>query len=424
MPSPVYDIFLGKIKAREDAISGSFDTTVIDQLSANQIVISGDIIFLSGVIDSISGIVGPLSAGNYIQGVGVAEDLIILDNNIFTVSGDVSIISGDLITVSGDVIEISAIVGPLSAGNYIQGVGVAEDLIILDNNLATVSGDVLEISGNLSGLLLGQSLSATLLIGNETNGTNIVVSNGDILFGENNLVLDSASDMTVIETSAVVSGSLQVVGDLSVEGTTTTINSENLTIEDNIITLNNNEVGAGITLGSAGIEIERGTSPNVQLRFLELNDRWQVTENGTTFYDILHDGNFLPISAIISGNTVNINTISGDLIAVSAIVGPLSAGNYIQGVGVAEDLVILDNNLLTLSGLVLSGGTYIIDRDLDTSVTVEQPNGVDTDNIVFITSGIEVARMTEDQTTALAGNTIVSGQMAVNGNGIFRFQPS
>lgn len=54
-------------------------------------------------------------------------------------------------------------------------------------------------------------------------------------------------------------GSVRVTGDLIVEGATVVIEATNLDVEDNIITLNKNETGAGVTLDYSGIEIDRGT---------------------------------------------------------------------------------------------------------------------------------------------------------------------
>lgn len=76
---------------------------------------------------------------------------------------------------------------------------------------------------------------------------------------------------------------LIVDGDLTVNGTTVTVNVENLLIEDNIITLNSNAVAA---TSDAGIEVERGDSNNVQIRWNELTDKWQFTNDGTTYKDL------------------------------------------------------------------------------------------------------------------------------------------
>ena len=77
---------------------------------------------------------------------------------------------------------------------------------------------------------------------------------------------------------------LTVNGNFTVSGTTTTINTETLTVDDNIIVLNNNE--AGTPSENAGIEVERGTSTNVSIRWNEITDKWQFTNDGITYTDI------------------------------------------------------------------------------------------------------------------------------------------
>lgn len=65
-------------------------------------------------------------------------------------------------------------------------------------------------------------------------------------------------------------------GDLTVQGTTTTVNQQEVTTEDNIITLNNGEAGAGVTSGFAGVVIDRGTLPNYEFVFNETNDSFEI----------------------------------------------------------------------------------------------------------------------------------------------------
>lgn len=55
-------------------------------------------------------------------------------------------------------------------------------------------------------------------------------------------------------------GTVIVTGDLLVQGNTTTVESETMTVKDNIIYLNYGEAGAGVSLGTSGLTIERGTS--------------------------------------------------------------------------------------------------------------------------------------------------------------------
>ena len=84
--------------------------------------------------------------------------------------------------------------------------------------------------------------------------------------------------------SPTFGGDVTITGNLTVNGTTTTLNTETLTVDDNIIVLNNNE--AGTPSQNAGIEVERGTSANVDIRWNETTDKWQFTNDGTTYVDI------------------------------------------------------------------------------------------------------------------------------------------
>jgi hypothetical protein len=91
-------------------------------------------------------------------------------------------------------------------------------------------------------------------------------------------------------------------GNLTVNGTQTTVNSATLSIADNKITLNSDYTGSGPS-ENAGIEVERGTVNNAVLRWNESTDKWQFTNDGGTSYsDITSYGNFSVTSASASGN--------------------------------------------------------------------------------------------------------------------------
>lgn len=80
---------------------------------------------------------------------------------------------------------------------------------------------------------------------------------------------------------------LKVLGNLEVYGNSVTITSANLSVTDNFITLNEGETGAGVSLIHSGFYIDRGTLANVGIRWNESVDRWQATENGSTWSFIL-----------------------------------------------------------------------------------------------------------------------------------------
>lgn len=66
-------------------------------------------------------------------------------------------------------------------------------------------------------------------------------------------------------------------GNLTVTGSTTSVETVNSTISDNTIILNNGESGAGVTSGTSGIEIDRGSSDNAKLTFEESSDSFSFT---------------------------------------------------------------------------------------------------------------------------------------------------
>jgi hypothetical protein len=79
-------------------------------------------------------------------------------------------------------------------------------------------------------------------------------------------------------------GTVIVSGDLLVQGNTTTVESETMTVKDNIIVLNSGETGAGVTLGSSGILIDRGPStPDAELVWDE-NETHADTLSGSTVF--------------------------------------------------------------------------------------------------------------------------------------------
>ena len=117
-----------------------------------------------------------------------------------------------------------------------------------------------------------QTAAQIYAAGYYTGGTGVTVSSGSISIGQ-----------AVSTTSNVTFNDVIVSGNLTVNGTTTTINTATLNVADNHITLNSNVTGSP-TL-NAGIEVNRGggPNPNTEIRWNESNDRWEQTRNGTTY---------------------------------------------------------------------------------------------------------------------------------------------
>ena len=97
--------------------------------------------------------------------------------------------------------------------------------------------------------------------------------------GDYNIKTAEGAKITLDTGPAASGGSVRVTGDLVVEGQTLTVEALNLNISDNIITLNNGEIGAGISLIYSGLEIERGSLSNSSLLYEETADTWLIANN-------------------------------------------------------------------------------------------------------------------------------------------------
>jgi len=141
----------------------------------------------------------------------------------------------------------------------------------------------------------------------------------------------------VLDTGTQV-GNVVVTGNLQVQGTTTTVESADLNVEDNIITLNYGETGAGVTLNTSGIEIDRGSVVKAQLLFDEQtshNDPVTQTNKFGTW--IFKDAN----GALLGLRTNSISTGGGDLYLINSGTGVIS----VSGTNNYEDQITDDDDV-------------------------------------------------------------------------------
>lgn len=200
------------------------------------------------------------------------------------------------------------------------------------------------------------------------------------------------SSLTTVGTlgSLAVSGNVTIGGDFTVNGTTTTINTATLNVSDNVIVLNNDVTGSPTE--NAGIEVERGTSTNVLIRWNETTDVWELTNDGAA-YSAINAANAL------SGTTLASSVVSSSLTSVGTIAtgvwnGTAIAGQY-GGTGVAN----------TGKTITVSGNTTI---------------GSSTHTVAFTTSGnTSVALPTTGTLATLAGSESLTnkklGSLTTNG---------
>jgi hypothetical protein len=169
-------------------------------------------------------------------------------------------------TVSGD---ITINQGGVSA----IGTGKVTSTMILDDTI--VNADINSAAGIVyTKLNLGSSgiVSGSQLNTSTTQGTVVNVVNG---------VSQSAALLNLGTTGNPTFNNVIVNGDLTVNGSTTTINTNNLAIEDRFIILN---VGSGsiAPVAEGGIIVEGNTAGSGQAFYYDGNDsRWAVNTNAT-----------------------------------------------------------------------------------------------------------------------------------------------
>lgn len=211
---------------------------------------------------------------------------------------------------------------------------------------------------------------------------------------------------TVITDDFTFPNNVIVTGDLTVNGTMTTLNTQTVTIEDNILLLNSNVVGVPST--NSGLEIKRGSSPDVQLIWDESVDAWSL--NNTSGSPILQAFNTgvvnIPGTLSLSGAiTTGDGTVS---LPAYSFIADTNTGVYRIGsdrlgftAGGSETLELASGGIypqMSIYGIVGSAGSpsYAFFGDATTGVFHPAAN-----NLGLTTGGTEAIRIDSSQNVGL-----------------------
>jgi hypothetical protein len=147
-------------------------------------------------------------------------------------------------------------------------------------------------------------------------------------------------------TTGAFSGNVTMAGNLTVSGTTTTINTAQINIADNIIVLNSDATGTATI--NAGFEIERGDDANKQFLWDETNNRWSVGSE-----DMAADAFLGDLTGNVTGNVTG--DITGD------ITGNLTGNS--AGVHTGAVTGNVTGNTSGSAGTVTSIAAHLLDED-------------------------------------------------------------
>jgi len=225
----------------------------------------------------------------------------------------------------------------------------ATDLSDTDQSLATSDNvQFASVTGNLTGNVTStgsNSFGSIAVSGTSTLNGNTVIGNANsdtvtvTADVASNLIPSADSTYSLGDSSnywshgyidaVTTTGNVIVGGDLTVNGTTTTVNSSNMTVADQLIELGNGRSGSAS--GDAGIVIERGSDANAFIGFDESADKFTV---GTGTFTGVSTGDLTittgTLVANIEGNITG--NVSGDVTGNADTATALETARTIGGV--------------------------------------------------------------------------------------------
>ena len=238
----------------------------------------------------------PIATSSAVGGVSIGSGLSVNGSGVLTAdsqSGTVQTLS-----ISGNTITLSD-----SGGSVTVPDNDTQDLSISGRTVSLTNGGSVTIPSSNVSTNLGVTTSANDFTITSSDGTNAQVPKATTsaggAMGSGHVTAINANSAKVSCTEANVKSilssldsndtlyigdtgndsSVNIRGNLTVTGTTTTVNTTELKVSDNVITLNSDVTG---TPGqNAGIEVERGTSANPSLIWAENTDRFMMDYNGS-----------------------------------------------------------------------------------------------------------------------------------------------
>jgi hypothetical protein len=273
---------------------------------------SADFSVSSGDVTISDVTLGTQTSGNYVASLADAG------NSFFTIVNGVA--EGGAATI--DLVAGSVTLGTHTSGDFVGTITAGDGLAStgatsgedIDHTLSVNVGEGIAIVSDAVALKNSANLTDTYIprwddgntqltngsISDDGSGT-ITINSSDspetaTIRTNGDLILDPAPfDSPYTDSSPEAGGNVYITGNLIVNGSTTTVNSNVVEIGDSIITLNSDEAGAPSQ--DAGIEVERGSSSNKTLIWDESADKWTV--GSETFVAATFEGD---LTGDVTGN--------------------------------------------------------------------------------------------------------------------------
>jgi len=221
------------------------------------------------------------------------------------VSGSASFDGSGSVSISTTIQPDSVALGTDTTGNYVASVSGTDGVsvtgtgegaaVTVANTDKGSSQNIFKTISSDSGAVSAASNSASVTIAGGTaistsiTDSTLTITNDGVtaLTGTANEIDVSASvgSITIgLPDNVTIQENLTVLGDFTVSGSVTFLDTEHLRVQDNIITLNYGTSGSPVL--DSGIEVDRGDEADVSLVWNETSDLWTLTNDGTNFHAI------------------------------------------------------------------------------------------------------------------------------------------
>ena len=374
-----------------------------------------------------------------------------------TLTGDT--VSTDTISekTNGNGVAVDGVT--MQDGNVTANVGTFTTSVITtaDINGGAIDGTTIGAATSGAGTFSTMTTSGAAITGGTIQGTAIDMTGQTLTFDNDAISGDSidggtisdfastgiddnatSTQLTITDSDITMAGNAIVTGNLTVNGTLTSVNTTNTEIADNSIVLNNGETAAGVTAGTAGIEIDRGTADNATIQWNETTDAFEF-KVGTTLADLTVGSQAMdgisvdtitektPSNGITFGNAVSGSdaTFTGTMTVDTIAENTTAGGVTIDGV-LAKDGTITGGLTLGATDTAdLSAGTLTLANDQISGDAIEGGTigSITISSLVATTADIDagtIDNVTIGGSTSAAGtfSTMTTDSADINGGAI------
>jgi hypothetical protein len=203
-------------------------------------------------------------------------------------------------------------------------------------------------------------------------------------------------------------GEVVVTGDLRVTGDTLFVQTTDLQIEDRIITVNFGETGAGVSAGTAGLEVDRGSLSNVSFLWNENSENWELRQ--TDFNVLLNETPYTNSKILVKEILTDPQTDGGDLILIGTGSGVVKVGNR-GSIAPYESLVTDEDDIPNkkyVDDAIINNPTFQVARDDSRLIVFDENNNLPGSFFVENQIADITEPPTESQIAVIVQNSVIS----------------